>query len=272
MKNDGVHEKYELQEELGRGKFGVIRRCTNRRTGAELACKTIRKSNHDLEALRNEMKVLQHLGNHTGIIQTEEILEDEESIHLIMELCSGGEIYHEIEQKGRLSEKEALEIFQSLMEAVSYCHSRGVVHRDVKPENIVKLNNTAASPIKLVDFGYAAQFVPGRKLKGMVGTPFYVAPEVLEGKEYTEKVDVWSAGVTLYILLSGIPPFWDETPQLIFECVKRGTFFFPADPWHSISPSAIHLITQMLCKDADKRLSAEQVLRHPWITGGSVSR
>ncbi|KAK1603887.1 hypothetical protein QYE76_027560 [Lolium multiflorum] len=150
------------------------------------------------------------------------------------------------------------------MEVVAHCHSKGIVHRDLKPENILLVSRSPSSAIKLADFGLATYTQPGQRLSGTVGSPFYIAPEVLAGG-YNEAADVWSSGVILYILLSGIPPFWGKTKSKIFECIRSTELRFPSDPWDRVSDSAKELITGMLRRDPRQRLTAEQVLGHSWI-------
>lgn len=274
---DALLRNYQLQEEvLGRGRFGVIRRCFKKQSGQQAACKTIRKSDllHDSidrDCLHNEIKIMQYVAGHRAVVALHEVYEDDEFVHLVMEMCSGGDLFDRIvSSKNRVpfSEEEAATILQKLMEAISYCHSLGIAHRDIKPDNILFVDNSnSLAQIKLADFGQASSFSPGEGLmQGIVGTPYYVAPEVLGGKDYNEKVDVWSAGVILYIMLSGVAPFVGETPQEIFEAVLCGRLRFPSDGWLSISHSAKDLLRRMLTRDVTKRLSAHQVLEHGWIS------
>lgn len=144
-----------------------------------------------------------------------------------------------------------------LMEAIAHCHHRGVAHRDLKPDNILF---DEWNRLKLADFGSAECFREGELMSGIVGTPYYVAPEVVAGRDYNEKVDVWSAGVILYIMLAGIPPFYGDSATEIFEAVIRANLRFPTRNFHSVSPAVKDLLRRMLCKDVSRRLSAEQVL------------
>eukprot|EP00253_Pinus_taeda_P029040 PITA_29040 len=274
---DALLQNYQLQDEvIGRGRFGVIRRWLNKQSGQQAACKTITKSDvlqdsFDRECLDNESKIMQYVAGHPAVVALHHAYEDDEIVHLVMELCSGGDLFDRIVSRNNrapFSEEEAATVLQKLMEAISYCHSIGIVHRDIKPDNILFTDHsTSISQIKLADFGHASFFSPGEEsIQGIVGTPYYVAPEVLGGKDYNEKVDVWSAGVILYIVLSGVAPFVGETPQEIFEAVLCGRLRFPTDRWLSISQSAQDLIRRMLSRDVTRRLSAHQVLEHPWIT------
>ncbi|KAJ7566523.1 hypothetical protein O6H91_02G107000 [Diphasiastrum complanatum] len=267
-KTEPVEERYELGRELGRGQFGVIRLCTDIITGEELACKSIEKykltTPGDVEDVKREIQVLERLAGHPNIVELKAVYEDADFVHLVMELCAGGELFDRIIEKRAFSEEEAARVVKTLMEVVQYCHGHGVMHRDLKPENILLATRDATSPIKVADFGLSMCFKPGQKFSGMAGSAYYIAPEVLRG-EYDEAVDVWSAGVVLYILLTGVPPFWDETEEGIFEAIKIGNVDLSCDPWTKISSAAKELVKGMLCSDVKKRLTPEKVLNNRWI-------
>lgn len=146
---------------------------------------------------------------------------------------------------------------KQLLEAVSHCHKLGIAHRDIKPENLLF---DSWENLKVCDLGSAEWFGEGRSMNGVVGTPYYVAPEVLLGREYNEKVDVWSSGVIMYIMLGGIPPFYGDSATQIFEAVVRGNLRFPTNVFRSVSPSAKDLMRKMICRDPSRRISAEQAL------------
>lgn len=190
--------------------------------------------------------------------------EDRHSVNLVMELCEGGELFDRIIAKGHYSEREAARLFREMVSVVHTCHSMGVMHRDLKPENFLFLSRDDASPLKATDFGLSVFFKPGDVFKDLVGSAYYVAPEVLRRK-YGAEVDIWSVGVILYILLSGVPPFWAENEQGIFDSILRGHLDFSSDPWPSISSSAKDLVKRMLRQDPKERLSAKEVLSHPWM-------
>lgn len=143
------------------------------------------------------------------------------------------------------------------MEAIAHCHSLGIAHRDIKPDNVL-FNDQ--KELKLADFGSAEFFHDGQSISGVVGTPYYVAPEVVSGRDYDEKIDIWSAGVILYIMLAGFPPFYGESASEIFEAVLRANLRFPTRVFGSVSPAAKDLLRKMLSKDVNRRFSAEQVL------------
>lgn len=263
-----LEDQYHLGEQLGWGQFGIIRACSDKMTGEILACKSIAKDRlvtpDDICSVKLEIEIMTRLSGHPNVVDLKAVYEEENYVHLVMELCAGGELFHRLEKHGRFPEPRARILFKHLMEVVMYCHDNGVVHRDLKPENILLATKSSSSPIKLADFGLATYIKQGQSLLGTVGSPFYIAPEVLSGG-YNQAADVWSAGVILYILLSGIPPFWGETKSRIFDAVRAADLRFPSDRWDDISVSAKDLITGMLCTDPTQRLTAAQVLDHSWI-------
>ncbi|MCL7049715.1 hypothetical protein MKW94_018980 [Papaver nudicaule] len=263
-----LEDRYRLGDELGWGQFGVIRACLDKLNGEILACKSIAKERlvtlDDLRSVKLEIEIMTRLSGHPNVVNLKAVYEDEDYVHLVMELCAGGELFHRLEKHGKFSEFNARVLFRHLMQVVMYCHDKGVVHRDLKPENILLATKDSSSPIKLADFGLATYIQPGQKLQGTVGSPFYIAPEVLAGG-YNQAADVWSAGVILYILLCGMPPFWGKTKSKIFDAVRAADLRFPSEYWDHVSTSAKDLITQMLCTDPAKRLTATQVLDHSWM-------
>lgn len=269
-----LKDRYVLGEQLGWGQFGVIRECADKLTGEVLACKSIAKDRlvtlDDLRSVKLEIEIMTRLSGHPNVVDLKAVYEEEDFVHLVMELCAGGELFHRLEKHGRFSESEARVLFRHLMQVVLYCHENGVVHRDLKPENILLATRASSSPIKLADFGLATYIKPGQSLHGLVGSPFYIAPEVLAGA-YNQAADVWSAGVILYILLSGMPPFWGKTKSRIFEAVKAADLRFPSEPWDHVSKSAKDLIRRMLCTEASRRLTAEEVLNHSWMESNQTT-
>ncbi|GFZ06983.1 phosphoenolpyruvate carboxylase-related kinase 1 [Actinidia rufa] len=256
-------DRYILGEQLGWGQFGIIRACSDKLTGEVLACKSIAKERlvtpDDVRSVKLEIEIMTRLSGHPNVVDLKAVYEDEDYVHLVMELCVGGELFHQLEKHGRFSEYEARVLFRHLMQVVMYCHEKGIVHRDLKPENILLATKSFSSHIKLADFGLATYIKPGQNLHGTVGSPFYIAPEVLAGG-YNQAADVWSAGVILYILLSGMPPFWGKTKSKIFDAVRAADLCYPLDLWDHVSVSAKDLITGMLCVEPTKRLTAKQVL------------
>ncbi|XP_009408515.2 calcium-dependent protein kinase 10-like [Musa acuminata AAA Group] len=267
-KTENLKEIYSLGRKLGQGQFGTTYLCVEKATGKEYACKSILKwkltTEEDVEDVRREIQIMHHLSGHPNVISIKEAYEDAVAVHVVMELCAGGELFDRIIQKGHYTERKAAELARVIVGVVEACHSMGVMHRDLKPENFLFVNQMEDAPLKTIDFGLSIFFKPGEIFTDVVGSPYYVAPEVLK-KMYGPAADVWSAGVIIYILLSGVPPFWAETEQGIFEEVLHGSLDFQSDPWPSISESAKDLVRKMLVKDPRRRLTAHQVLCHPWV-------
>ncbi|XP_024362341.1 calcium-dependent protein kinase 4 [Physcomitrium patens] len=271
---ENLKDLYTLGRKLGQGQFGTTYLCVEKTTGKEYACKSIAKrkliSQEDVDDVRRELHIMHHLSGHPNIVTIKGAYEDQVSVHLVMELCAGGELFDRIIQRGHYSEAQAAELCRVIVGVVETCHSLGVMHRDLKPENFLLSDPSENAALKTTDFGLSVFFKPGEVFTDVVGSPYYVAPEVLR-KHYGPEADVWSAGVILYILLSGVPPFWAETEQGIFEQVLAGELDFVSEPWPSISESAKDLIRRMLDPVAKRRLKAHQVLSHPWIREAGVA-
>ncbi|KAJ4744732.1 Calcium-dependent protein kinase [Rhynchospora pubera] len=273
-KTDNLKDKYSLGRKLGQGQFGTTYLCIEKSTGKEYACKSILKrklsTEEDVEDVRREIQIMHHLSGHPNVINIKGAYEDAVAVHLVMELCAGGELFDRIVQKGHYTERKAAELARVIVGVVEVCHSMGVMHRDLKPENFLFVDQTEESLLKTIDFGLSIFFQPGQTFTDVVGSPYYVAPEVLR-KKYGPESDVWSAGVIIYILLCGVPPFWAETEQGIFDEVLHGKLDFQSDPWPNISDGAKDLVRKMLVRDPKKRLTAHEVLKHPWVQVDGVA-
>ncbi|XP_031268303.1 calcium-dependent protein kinase 17-like [Pistacia vera] len=265
---EDVKSTYNIGKELGRGQFGITHLCTHKATGEQFACKTIAKrklvNKEDIEDVRREVQIMHHLTGQPNIVELKGAFEDKQSVHLVMELCAGGELFDRIIAKGHYTERAAASLLRTIVQILHTCHSMGVIHRDLKPENFLLLNKDEDSPLKATDFGLSVFYKPGEVFKDIVGSAYYIAPEVLKRK-YGPEADIWSVGVMLYILLCGVPPFWAESEHGIFNAILRGHIDFSSDPWPSISPQAKDLVRKMLTTDPKQRLTAIQVLGHPWI-------
>ncbi|XP_062167659.1 phosphoenolpyruvate carboxylase kinase 1-like [Alnus glutinosa] len=271
--SQALNKNYKICEELGRGRFGVVFRCLSLEGGDTYAVKSVDKKltlgdSLDAQCLLTEPKILHLLAPHPHVIGLHGIYEDETHLHMVLDLCSASDLHHRIVTRRVIPEPEAASVMDQLFQALAHCHRVGVAHRDVKPDNILF---DERNRLKLADFGSAEIFKDGEQMSGIVGTPYYVAPEILAGRDYCEKIDVWSAGVILYIMLAGFPPFYGESAVEIFEAVLRANLRFPSRVFQSVSPAAKDLLRRMLCKDVSRRFSAEQALRHPWVTSGGGS-
>ncbi|KAL6870986.1 hypothetical protein ACP4OV_014834 [Aristida adscensionis] len=259
---------YAMGEELGRGQFGVTYRCTHRATGEALACKTIAKRKlacpEDAEDVRREVQIMHHLAGQPGVVELRGAYEDRHSVHLVMELCASGELFDRVIARGQYTERAAAALARDIVRVVQACHAMGVVHRDIKPENFLLLSDAEDAPLKATDFGLSVFYRDGDVLRDIVGSAYYIAPEVLK-RRYGPEADIWSVGVMLYIFLAGEPPFWAENENGIFTAILRGQVDLASDPWPSISPGAKDLVRKMLNINPKERLTALQVLDHPWI-------
>ncbi|XP_051137735.1 calcium-dependent protein kinase 1-like isoform X2 [Andrographis paniculata] len=255
-----INSVYIFSRELGHGQFGVTRLVIHRATMETFACKSIATRKlvkpSDLAAVRREVQIMHHLTGHRNIVELKEVFEDRLHVHLVMELCAGGELFDRIIAKGHYSEREAAALCRQIVTVVHACHSMGVMHRDLKPENFLFLESDDDSPLKATDFGLSVFTKPGDIFKDLVGSAYYVAPEVLR-RSYGTEADIWSAGVILYVLLTN--------DRCIFDAILRGHLDFSFDVWQSVSTSAKDLVMKMLEADPKKRATAVEVLSHPWI-------
>lgn len=270
-----IHERYiPMAAVLGEGSFGVVRKCKNKQTGEICALKTIDKSKLPDNAiqLRREIDILLDV-DHPHIIKLYDVYEDETSIYLVSELCSGGELYDRVIEKtkskeGHFSEFTAARIIKNILSAIQYCHDeKQIVHRDLKPENFLLTDETDDAQIKVIDFGLSRY--SANRMQSQVGTIYYVAPEVLVG-DYTDKADIWSIGVVAYVLLCGFPPFNAGTEKLTYNIVQEGAVKFPSPAWDRTSPKAIRFIKRLLEKDPDTRPSATEAIQDPWLQSEHV--
>lgn len=266
---------------LGTGQYGIVRKCINRSTGQRCAVKSIRKDNPAVKsgAISREITLLL-LMKHRSITQLVDVFEDAEYVHIVTDLCTGGELYDKIVEKSSsnsancgtscFTECEAASIIKQILNAVSYMHSQDVVHRDLKPENILFETKDENSPIKIIDFGLAREHTEQIPMNNIVGTPYYIAPEVLRRK-YNKSCDLWSVGVIAYILLCGYPPFNGRDDNETHRLILKGLFYFPSEEWKGVSREARDFICRLLVMDPRKRMTAEQALNHPWINNRRIA-
>ncbi|XVF62187.1 hypothetical protein PTKIN_Ptkin08bG0196900 [Pterospermum kingtungense] len=270
-------ERYTIGKLLGHGQFGYTYVATDKANGDRVAVKKIEKNKMVLpiavEDVKREVKILEALKGHENMVQFHNAFEDDSYVYIVMELCEGGELLDRILAKkdSRYSEKDAAVIVRQMLKVAAECHLRGLVHRDMKPENFLFKSTRQDSPLKATDFGLSDFIRPGKKFHDIVGSAYYVAPEVLKRRSGPES-DVWSIGVITYILLCGKRPFWDKTEDGIFKEVLKNKPDFRRKPWPTISNSAKDFVKKLLVKDPRARLTAAQALSHPWVReGGSAS-
>ena len=273
--NSKPEDNYKIICKLGKGSFGSVFKVKHKITGEIRAMKIIRNTSVvDRAGVNNakflkEIHVLKEL-DHPNIIKIFEYYVDNKNHYIITELLTGGELYETILKCRKFNEKTAAFIMRQILSALNYLHSKGIVHRDIKPENILvqkidKKENQDEIYIKLIDFGASNFFKENEILKLKVGSPYYIAPEVLN-KNYNEKCDIWSAGVVLYVMLTGKFPFVGQTSQKLFESIKTGKYRTEGKEWEAISLEAKELIGKMLELDKNKRISASECLKSEFLS------
>lgn len=263
-----IRKVYKFKDVLGGGHFGSVRVAYRRDEEPRkyYAVKSISKSNiteEDMKNLIREVDIISGL-QHPNIIRFLETYHDDHYFHIVMELCTGKEVFGKIIEDGKLTEQAVSKIIAKVLHAVSYCHSKGITHRDIKPENILFKSNDPEAEVKIIDFGLSRKYLSNEKMHTILGTPYYIAPEVLKG-EYDEKCDVWSVGALTYIMLSGEPAFNGTSNNEIFNKIINEELQFPKEKWSQISKDAIDFIKHCMIKNPDKRTSAAEAINHAWF-------
>ncbi|XP_034848031.1 ribosomal protein S6 kinase alpha-2 isoform X1 [Mirounga angustirostris] len=269
LHGNNIHfaDGYEIKEDIGVGSYSVCKRCVHKATEAEYAVKIIDKSKRDPS---EEIEILLRYGQHPNIISLKDVYDDGKFVYLVMELMRGGELLDRILRQRYFSEREASDVLCTITKTMDYLHSQGVVHRDLKPSNILYMDESGnPESIRICDFGFAKQL---RAENGLLMTPCYtanfVAPEVLKRQGYDAACDIWSLGTLLYTMLAGFTPFAngpDDTPEEILARIGSGKYALSGGNWDSISDAAKDVVSKMLHVDPHQRLTAVQVLKHPWI-------
>ena len=267
------YEVYEELKLLGEGSFGKVFKVASKASRVIRAMKIINKQraamgSEEERALINEINILKSL-DHPNILKVYEYFNTKRKLFIISELCTGGELFDKISHDKSFNEKVSAHVMKQLLSAVQFCHANGIIHRDLKPENILIESTEEAKKeyfsIKIIDFGTSDKLKKNKMMHKQIGTPFYIAPEILANTGYNEKCDLWSCGVIMYILLCGVPPFYGETDDQIYAAVREGKYDIEGPEWDDISPEAKDLIKGLLTKSIDRRLSAEQALNHGWF-------
>ncbi|XP_067292244.1 death-associated protein kinase 2 isoform X2 [Pseudorasbora parva] len=279
FKQQKVEDFYDIGEELGSGQFAIVKRCKEKSTGVDYAAKFIKKRQSRAsrrgvrrEDIEREVDILQDL-QHPNIISLHDVYENRTDVVLILELVSGGELFDFLAQKESLSEEEATEFIKQILNGVQYLHSKKIAHFDLKPENIMLLDNNVQLPrIKLIDFGLAHRIKDGVEFKNIFGTPEFVAPEIVNYEQLGLEADMWTIGVITYILLSGASPFLGDSKQETLANISAVNFEFDEEFFGNTSELAKSFIKQLLVKDTRKRLKIQDALNHPWIQDSSATQ
>ena len=268
--NFSPEKKYKILSNIGQGSYGDVFLAMNIYTKEKVAIKKIYKSFDEISEseIINEIEILKKL-NHPDIVKVLEYYKTDQAYYIVSEYCSGGELFQKAETY--LSETQIAVIFKQILSGLSYLHSNNIVHRDLKLENIlisdieyVSLTGEEYLDIKIIDFGNAEHFDKKISNKSLVGSSYYIAPEIFKKKSGKES-DLWSAGVILYMLIVGHPPFCGESDKKILSSVKKGIYDKNYSRWKNASNEVQDLIEKLLISDPNKRLSAKDALNHPWF-------
>ncbi|XP_031338580.1 peripheral plasma membrane protein CASK-like, partial [Photinus pyralis] len=268
-------EVYDVCEEIGRGPFSIVKRCIHRQTGQQFAVKVVDVGKFtsgpglSTEDLKREATIC-HMLKHPHIVELLETYSSEGMLYMVFEYMDGSDLCYEVVRRAAAgfvySESVASHYMRQILEALRYCHENDIIHRDIKPECVLLATMENSAPVKLGGFGVAVQ-LPDRHLinaLGRVGCPHFMAPEVVERRQYGKAVDIWAAGVMLHLLLSGTLPF-HGTGRRLLDTICRGKLYLDTAQFEIISDSAKDLIKQMLTVDPSQRITIQEVLSHRWI-------
>lgn len=266
-----IENYYNIGEVLGEGAFAKVHIGEDPRTKEQFAIKVIDKKGYDareMEFILREMRIMMEVV-HPHIVDTYDIFESKSLLHLVIEYMRGGELFDIIADQGHLSEQRASQVVRDIITGVNYLHDTGVVHCDIKPENILCKTREWPLCVKLCDFGLANFYDSSahslNTMTAMIGTPGYVAPEIVNREPYGPPVDMWACGVVLYVMLSGRMPFYGRDDV---ECLRRtaaGRYTFPDREWSNVSDDAKSLVKALLQVRPEKRLTAKAALQHKWL-------
>jgi len=269
QKNVRIDSVWDIdRKKIGQGGYGYVVTASHKKTGQIRAIKQIGKAHvQNLERFRQEIAIMKMM-DHPNVIKLYETYEDSRYIYLVMELCNGGELFDRIINLKKFNEEQAAIIMSQILRALFYMHGKNIMHRDLKPENFLfveKNEPIEKSTLKIIDFGLSTKFGPDKPAASTkAGTPYYVAPQVLAGK-YGPECDVWSAGVIMYILLCGYPPFYGRDDADVLSKVRAGVFSFNPVHWDNVSTDAQDLIKMMLKMSPRERITAKFALEHCWV-------
>lgn len=277
-----VTDFYDFGKLIGRGAYSEVFIARDKQRNELCAVKVLERSNAEhAKLIDRELAVLRTL-NHQNIVQIYDIFDSSRETYVVMEYLAGGELLDLITESDHLSEKNSKQVIREVLQAVQYLHARGIVHRDVKPENILCVNRTWPLRVKLTDFGLSKIVGSGedgteRVMRSQCGTAYYLAPEIANNMAYAKPVDLWACGVVLYVMLAGKFPFYGDTDEKFMRRLRSGVKF-PEKEWNGISADAKSLVRGLLDPKPESRLTATQALQHRWLmdevdmTGSSKPR
>uniref|UniRef100_A0A0N4Y655 Serine/threonine kinase (inferred by orthology to a S. mansoni protein) n=1 Tax=Nippostrongylus brasiliensis TaxID=27835 RepID=A0A0N4Y655_NIPBR len=255
------------------GQFAVVRKVVRKATGEEYAAKFIKKRRYATSRrgvtrsnIEREVSVLRKVGGHSNVIELHDVYETPSDVILVLELVSGGELFDHVCARECLDEVEAAAFVRQILLGIKHLHSLHIVHLDIKPENVM-LKQRGDAQVKLIDFGLSRFIPPGDTVKDMVGTPEFVAPEVVNYEPLTPATDMWALGVVTYILLSGGSPFLGDTRDETFCNITGVNYHFTDRYFKGTSAYAKDFISRLFVRDVQLRATVDECLRHPWIRG-----
>ncbi|KYB25355.1 death-associated protein kinase related [Tribolium castaneum] len=254
---------------LGRGKYATVCRAVHKETGVEYAAKFVKKRRRNQDQMKeiiHEIAVLMQCSSTNRVIRLHEVYESATEMVLVLELAAGGELQHILDGGQCLGEAEARKAMKQILDGVSFLHERNIVHLDLKPQNLLLSIEDNCDDIKLCDFGISKVLEPGVKVREIIGTVDYVAPEVLSYDPICLSTDIWSIGVLAYVLLSGYTPFGADDKQQTFLNISKCALSFEPDHFEDVSSPAIDFIKSALVTDPRKRPTVHELLEHPWIS------
>ncbi|KAJ3052362.1 hypothetical protein HK097_006457 [Rhizophlyctis rosea] len=264
--------EYKTGKTLGQGSYATVKEAIQIKSGQKYAVKVISKRlmQGREHMILNEIEVLKKISKgHPNIVTLWDYFETPNNLYLVMDLCTGGELFDRICEKGSFYEDDAAQIVRVVVDAVAYLHEQNIVHRDIKPENLLFKTKESLSELVIADFGLSKIMDP-EKFDGLMttcGTPGYMAPEVIRKAGHGKSVDLWSIGVLAYFLLCGYTPFDYEAATQADEMtnILTGTYSFASEYWYDVSDSAKDIIRKLLIVDPHKRLTSREALQHPWL-------
>lgn len=265
---DPFSSKYTVKEDIGRGKFAVVRRCLDIQTGEEVAAKIIRKRRKGKscrEEILREVVMLELAMAHPRLVSLREVFETQSELILVTEYCSGGELFDECVIKESFKEDDVRRLLAQILEGLAFLHDNNIVHLDLKPQNILLTKPFPEGEVKICDLGFACLTNTGEDIRDIIGTPDYVAPEVLDYEPLNIQTDMWSLGVLTYVMLTACSPFAGDTQQETFCNITQVKLDFPDDLFGHINPLAKDFISKLLVKKARDRMTARQCFDHPWL-------
>mmetsp|Transcript_40427 Transcript_40427/g.114482 ORF Transcript_40427/g.114482 Transcript_40427/m.114482 type:complete len:354 (-) Transcript_40427:235-1296(-) len=279
-----LREMYQIGRVIGSGAFSTVRLAVERETGKEWACKILHLAPHGgspergestLQEVINEIQVMKAIGRHPSFVYLKDHFVEGSKVYLIMELLRGGELLYAVADRGSLPEEDAKEIISTVLRGIKHMRDRGIVHRDLKLENLLLVDPDCVSCVKIADFGLSSVMSAHSAMVTVCGTPMYVSPEALKvvnskAKSYGPECDLWACGIIMFIILSGYPPFADGTSYCdnctsLFERIQRGEYNVKDPAWDLISADARDLVSRLLEKSPRKRITAPEALDHHWF-------